>query len=234
MKIIIWDSTPARCSANGHAITSAASALGVNIEVQVWTGPRAPQNGTLTPQCDLLLLHATDENAAMSWFQTTSIEVPRILKYGGGGVGGGVPRAVSDTNPLNDFETKRILEAVRNSSSQEAFLKLALAIWSAVQEYQLALRLLCEAWSEVNLKKNKTLSGFPVHAPSKLDDWLAPFAPEGNDDAAKIASVVSNMGDNDTKEKVRNVLESANTDPTAAVKVLLKMPHTPEPTESEA
>ncbi len=142
MKIIIWDSTPARCTANQNAITAAATALGISIEVQIWTAPRAPQNGTFTPQCDLLLLHATDESAAMSWFQAKVFNVPRILKYGGREVSGGVPRAVSDIEPLKEFEAKGILEAVRDSSRQETFLDRALAIWSSVPQDVLSWALL--------------------------------------------------------------------------------------------
>ena len=73
----------------------------------------------------------------------------------------------------------------------------------------LAFHLLCEAWHEVNVVGNKELSGFPIAAPSNLDDWLAPFSPEKADDPIRIASVVAKMGDNDTKTKVKNVLDTA-------------------------
>jgi len=74
----------------------------------------------------------------------------------------------------------------------------------------LAFRLLCEAWAEVNVKKNTTLSGLPINAPSKLDDWLAPFHPDGDGNPAKIASVVSKMGDAASKGKAEKVLKAAD------------------------
>lgn len=142
MKIIIWDSTAARCQANRAALTSAVSALGLDIEIHVWIGELAPQNGHLSPECDLLLLHATDESEATPWFDSKGVKIPRILKYGGREVSKGVPRAVSDIEPLKDFEAKGILEAVRDSSSQETFLERALAIWSSVPQDVLSWALL--------------------------------------------------------------------------------------------
>ncbi len=142
MKITIWDSTPARCTASAAALKAAAAVLAIDVEVQCWTDPQAPRNDTLSPQCDLLLLHATDENPAIAWFRSKSVTLARVLKYGGREISGGVPRAVSDTSPFKDFEAKGILEAVRDSSHQESFLDRALAIWSSVPQDVLSWALL--------------------------------------------------------------------------------------------
>jgi hypothetical protein len=87
----------------------------------------------------------------------------------------------------------------------------------------LAFRLLCEAWYQVNVAGNTLLSDFPITAPTNLDDWLKPFSPEGDSDPATIESVVAKMGDADTKEKAKKVLETANGEPRANVVAFLGM-----------
>jgi hypothetical protein len=77
----------------------------------------------------------------------------------------------------------------------------------------LAFRLLCEAWYEKNVAGESELSGFPITAPTILDDWLAPFSADEKVDPASIASVCAKMGDNVTKVKVEQVLNDAKGDP---------------------
>lgn len=222
MKIIIWDSTAGRCTANRTVIESAALELRIAVEVQVWTEPLAPKNGTLGNHCDLLLLHApTDENVAMSWFESKAIAVPLVLRYSGGGSSGGVPRAVSDRDPLNQFEATGILEAARDTSTQKAFLDRLLAIWTAFPINLLAFRLLCEAWEEVNVKGNASLSGFPITAPSGLPDWVAPFSTQSDGSTATANSVVALMENEDTKSRVEAVLNAADCNPEKAVLAFL-------------
>jgi len=124
-----------------------------------------------------------------------------------------------------DFETaKSIAEAEDRWSLkqeiQEAYEKLLDITHPGDPTAPLAFRLLCDAWHEVHVAGNTELSGFPITAPAILDDWLAPFSPEGTGDPA-IASVVSKMGDGDTKEKVKKVLETATGDPRVHVVAFL-------------
>jgi hypothetical protein len=85
----------------------------------------------------------------------------------------------------------------------------------------LAFHLLCEAWKIKNIDLKDDCEGIPITAPSNLTVWLAPFSPEGNDDPARIASVVSKMGDTDTKDKAKMVLEAANGAPKTHVLAFL-------------
>ena len=109
---------------------------------------------------------------------------------------------------------------------QEDYAKLLDITHPGDPTASLAFRLLCEAWTEVNVNQNRKLSGLPITAPKDLTGWLAPFAPDGNDDAAKIASVVSKTGDAD-KTKVRNVLDAANDDPKEQVLAFLGLTQAP-------
>lgn len=88
-------------------------------------------------------------------------------------------------------------------------------------EAELAFRLLCEAWKIKNIDGRTDCKGIPIIAPSGLTDWLAPFSPRGKGDAENIASVVSTMGDADTKCKVEKVLNAVNGDPKEHVLALL-------------
>lgn len=206
MKIIIWDSTRERCTANQTAIESAAQALSIVVQVQVWTEPLAPSDGSLTPQCDLLLLHApTDENVAMSWFRSKAVTVPRILKYSGGGIRGGVPRAVSDRDPLNQIEAKGILEAARDTSTQRVFLDRVLTIWSAFPVNLLAFRLLCEAKQACGIESKAEINGITVHAPENIGHWLAPF---GKSKVEHIGEVAVMIGNGELKTKAKAVLDA--------------------------
>lgn len=97
-----------------------------------------------------------------------------------------------------------------------------------------AFRLHCEAWEEVNVNGNASLSGFPITAPSGLTDWLAPFSPQSNGDRASIESVVAMMGDQETKTKVRAVLSAAEKSPRIPVLDLLGRPNDAPDTEGDA
>lgn len=86
----------------------------------------------------------------------------------------------------------------------------------------LAFRLLCEAWKIKCIDEKDDCEGISITAPSSLTDWLKPFSVVGADDSA-IATVVAKMGDNDTKTKVQNVLDTVykGEDPSDHVKSLL-------------
>lgn len=103
---------------------------------------------------------------------------------------------------------------------QEEYSKLLDITHPGDASAPLAFRLLCEAWKDVNIIKNSELSVFPINAPTILAEWLAPFAPDGIDDPAKIASVVSKMGDAASKGKAEKVLKAANNEGDLRVEVL--------------
>jgi len=103
---------------------------------------------------------------------------------------------------------------------QDAYTKLLDITHPGDPTASLAFRLLCEAWKEVKVTGNTEVSGFPITAPSGLEEWVAPFSPDGSDETAKIASVVSKIGDADTKVRVKDVLEAAKNSGDLESKVL--------------
>lgn len=71
----------------------------------------------------------------------------------------------------------------------------------------LALRLLCEAWEQVTVKKEPTVSGITIHAPTDFSKWLAPF---GGSTTGDIERVVGMVGYGDIRTKAKAVLDAAN------------------------
>lgn len=137
--VLVFDGTPQRRDAHCQLF----QALGC--EVWKWEDADVVACHTAAADSkttwDVILLHApgSDENA----FKRKSLSGKVLIYNGSGGSHPGcIPRAVSDPNPLKDFEAKGILEAVRDSSNQETFIERALAVWSAVPENLLSWALL--------------------------------------------------------------------------------------------
>lgn len=124
-----------------------------------------------------------------------------------------------------DFETAKAIAAATDRWSlhpdiQRDFAHLLDIIHPGDPTAPLAFRLLCEAWEEVNIKGNTSLSDLPITAPENPSDWLAPFVrAEGR--PASIEEVVALMVDGDFKGKVKGVLDA--TDGEAMKKAVLNL-----------
>jgi hypothetical protein len=91
----------------------------------------------------------------------------------------------------------------------------------------LAFRLLCEAWKIKKIDRKENCEGITIHAPEKLEQWLAPFGIKFGDInknelvVEAIEQVAGMIGSGDIKTMAKAVLETADSKGKDLEKVIL-------------
>jgi hypothetical protein len=115
------------------------------------------------------------------------------------------------------YEQQNIGDSVGNDAGMTTSNAPASAGYSARDPSAfLALRLLCEAWEQVSLKKELTVCDITIHAPVSIWQWLGlfgitkPHDETKKADAQMIDQVAGMIGSGDIRTKAKAVLEAAN------------------------
>lgn len=190
--ILVYDSTSSRSDAHCRAL--------VGLGYFVWHYSNGsissfPPNKWARPASyDFIFLHANDP------FDEASNTGP-ILRYGGKAViaPGRVPRSVSPPDAMLTIAEMTAFFGLVFSTPPTPLDDAIKIVWRN-NESEFAFRLLCEAWEQVEIKKQSKLHEITIHSPSDdAKNWFKPFEFEPSvDNAKKIAAL---MGTNQERAK---------------------------------
>lgn len=154
----------------------------------------------------LALVHIGD----VSDLETASKGCPRVVVYSGGGDPQhesypGIGPPVGIDSPIPPDALHRICAVAQLSPSDIEWRKAVDELFN--DEPLLAFRLLCEAKKECGSEDSKPFgsTGITIHAPKKLNEWLAPFDGKDENDIERVSGLIASEP---VKAKVKAVFES--------------------------